>query len=102
MKYRTFAYKTIDNVYLLLKVMSTELNKSEGTLLDQFCLESTSTYGIYDIEISYLKLADTVKLASLYGVEYCAPLSNQISTQMVAIFEIYTPKLLRNNTQTIS
>ena len=42
MKYRTIAYKTIDNVYLLLKVMSTELSKSEGTLLDQFCLESTS------------------------------------------------------------
>ena len=42
MKYRTTAYKTIDNVYLLLTVMPTELNKSEGTLLDQFCLESTS------------------------------------------------------------
>ena len=44
MKYRTTAYKnkTIDNVYLLLTVNPTELNKSEGTLLDQFCLESTS------------------------------------------------------------
>ena len=42
MKYRTTAYKTIDNVYLLLTVKPTELDKSEGTLLDQFCLESTS------------------------------------------------------------
>ena len=30
------------HVYLLLTVTPTELNKSEGTLLDQFCLESTS------------------------------------------------------------
>ena len=42
MKYRTTAYKTIDKVYLLLKVTPTELDKYEGTLLDQFCLESTS------------------------------------------------------------
>ena len=46
-------------------------------------------------------MTDTVKLASLYGV-VCGPLSTQISTQMVAIFEIYTPKLLINDTQTIS
>ena len=39
-------------MYLLLKVTPTELDKSEGTLLDQFFLESTSIfYGSYDIEI---------------------------------------------------
>ena len=31
-------------------------------------------------------------------VQYCGPLLNRFSILIVAIFEIYTPKLLRNNT----
>ena len=46
-KYRN-AIQNTKNVYLLLKVTPSELNKSEGTLVDQLCLETGEYfYGDY-------------------------------------------------------